>query len=308
VKSFTLFSGFEGVGIGMKAAGWQHVGGIEYDDKIASVARTNGFDVTTADVLKVCPNDFPAADWLHASPPCPNFSNAKTDGEETEQDIALAQAVANWIISKRPSFFTLENVYQYRNSQSWEIIARALLTHGYSLNYWHVNMADYGVPQTRRRMIVIARRDGRMPMLPPATHAENPANGLFGMLKRWVGWYEAIEDIWGEKRLYVPSERLLKHIQRSRKTIPEIAIMDGQNTSFDDQRLTIVESAKPIFTINANRSPTEYLIKNGEYYAIPISFVLRWQTFPDNYKEAFFYGIGNAVPPLFIQRLGESLL
>jgi site-specific DNA-cytosine methylase len=44
-------------------------------------------------------------------------------------------------------------------------------------------------------MIVIARRDGIKPMLPPATHAESPEVGLFGTLKKWVGWYEAIEDL-----------------------------------------------------------------------------------------------------------------
>lgn len=195
MKSATLFSGGEGAGLGMVAAGFEHAWGVEYDDKIAQVARDNGFNVLTADILQCDPNDFDRVDWLHASPPCPNFSNAKANAEETDNDRALAAKVCQFITELLPRFVTLENVYQYRKSQSWQTIAKTLLTHGYALNYWHVNMADYGVPQTRKRMIVIARRDGITPMLPPATHAEIPVNGFFEKRKQWVGWYEAIEDL-----------------------------------------------------------------------------------------------------------------
>lgn len=191
----TLFSGFEGVGIGMKAAGIKHAWGLEYNADIAAVAQMNGFNTIVADILDCNPADFERVTYLHASPPCPNFSNAKANGEETELDISLAQKVAEFITILRPRFFTLENVYQYRTSQSWGIIERALHEAGYLFDYWHVCMADYGVPQTRRRMIAIARLDGIRPQLPPATHAENPISGLFGTLRTWVGWYEAIEDL-----------------------------------------------------------------------------------------------------------------
>ena len=43
----TLFSGGEGVGVGAKAAGLQHLWGVEWDDDIASVARLNGFNTLT---------------------------------------------------------------------------------------------------------------------------------------------------------------------------------------------------------------------------------------------------------------------
>ena len=191
----TLFSGGGGFCLGMVAAGVDHAWGIEYDDKIAQVARDNGLATITADILQCNPAHFEPVDFLHASPPCPNFSNAKANAEETDNDKALAAKVCEFITELLPRVFTLENVYQYRNSQSWETIARTLLTHGYSLNYWHVNMANYGVPQTRQRMIAIARRDGMTPMLPPATHDEKPQAQLFGAKRPWVGWYEAIDDL-----------------------------------------------------------------------------------------------------------------
>lgn len=192
----TLFSGFGGVEVGAMAAGMTPLWAVEYDADIAAVYRQNiGNHVRVGDILGMNPADFETPDILHASPPCPNFSQAKAGAVETVDDIALAQKVADFIAELLPPFFTLENVYMYRLSQSWQIIAQALLTHGYQFNYWRVNMADYGVPQTRQRMIVIARRDGIRPQLPPQTHAENSQPSLFGGLQRWVSWYEAIADL-----------------------------------------------------------------------------------------------------------------
>jgi len=88
-------------------------------------------------------------------------------------------------------------VWGYRKSQSWKLIREHLQRSGYDWNAWKLNCADYGVPQTRKRMIVAARKDGPRPKKPPATHAENPSSGgLFGGdLNEWVGWHEAIEDL-----------------------------------------------------------------------------------------------------------------
>ena len=182
--------------MGAKTAGYDLAWGVELRPDIAEVANANlGQHVIAANILDLDPADFDPVDLLHASPPCPSFSTAKTNGEETGLDIALAQKTADFVAVRRPRVFTLENVYAYRDSKSWAIIAETLTRHGYRFNNWHVNSADYGVPQTRKRMIVVARLDGRTPSLPPATHAENPVPGLFGTLERWVGWYAAIEDL-----------------------------------------------------------------------------------------------------------------
>lgn len=310
MKFFTLFSGFGGVDIGLSAACHQSVGGIEYDDKIASVARMNGLHITTANVLTAVPDDYPDFDWLHASPPCPNFSTAKANNEEQPEDIALAEAVARWIITKLPRIVTLENVYQYRNSQSWVTIAQAMHNHGYLFNYWHVNMADYGVPQTRKRMIVIARRDGTMPQLPPATHAENPVNGLFGTLQRWVGWYEAIEDLIPT----LPDRELTnRHNRIDIKSINEPVLITNQNNRETKEPQLVRLSGK--FSLTAQSLMGWRYVDNSKYEVKKVSdrCFARFQSFPDWYdlpdnKSLACRGIGNAVPPLFMQRLGEWIL
>lgn len=192
----TLFSGFGGVDIGAMAAGLTPLWAVEYDPAIADMYRRNiGEHVTVADILQLDPLDFEPVDVLHASPPCPNFSVAKAGAEETEDDVALGRKVAEFVKVLRPVVFTLENVYGYRKAKSFRIIVKALAKAGYQYRWWHLNAADFGVPQTRKRLILVARLDG-VPQRPHATHA--PAadlTPLFDERKAWVGWYEAIEDL-----------------------------------------------------------------------------------------------------------------
>lgn len=198
----TMFSGGEGVGVGARMAVLTHLWGIEYDDKIAQVARDNGFNTITADVLEVDPHTLERPDVLHASPVCTRASVANANAEEAELDKATARKTAQFIDVLRPDVFTLENVYPYRNFESFGIITDALTAAGYSWDYWHLNSADYGVPQTRQRLILIAKLGkGQYITPPPPTH-HNPADynpaqlSMFAPVTLpWVGWFEAIEDL-----------------------------------------------------------------------------------------------------------------
>lgn len=199
-------------GMGMMDAGALEAGftlafAVEYDPgnvtismKIADMHEANlptGL-LLRQDVTTVNPADLPAVHWFHASPVCKEFSNAKSDGEEGTADIQVAQAVAAYIGLHLPPFVTIENVWGYRNSKSWAIIRRKLARCGYAMQVQHVNMADYGVPQTRKRMIVLAARDAHHVTFPHKTHEENQTAvpTLFDIaLPRWVSWYEAIEDL-----------------------------------------------------------------------------------------------------------------
>ena len=248
MKFGSLFSGFGGADIGAMAAGLSPVWGVEYIPEIAAVANANlGDHVLVADILDLDPATFAPVDVLHASPPCPNFSVAKAGGVETPHDLAMARKVAEFVATLRPQVFTLENVWGYRNSQSWAVIRDALYGSGYWLNVDHVNAADFGVPQTRKRMIVRAVLGGWVPYLP----APVP----------WVGWYAAISDL-------IPDlpESTLAPWQLARLPDDLRASVLFSNGGFDS---TIQRSGvnDPAMTVAAKSGPYNLILSssNGNY-------------------------------------------
>lgn len=302
MKFATLFSGGEGAGCGLRDAGLSHAWGIELDDRVAQVARDNGFNVHTADILAVDPATMPAVDFLHASPPCPSFSVA-SQGSETELDIALSEKTADFIRVMRPKYFTLENVYAYRKSESWARIRRALYESGYWLDLAHVNFADLGVPQTRKRMIVRAVRHGWVPYLP----APVP----------WVGWYEAVEDLIPsmEKSTLSPFHTKRLPIDIYSKTFMVDFQNGGPKKTDGSQGVTFRLLGAPMFTVmktSWKRTPRIHMM-NGDVKKFNGRAFSRVQSFPENYKFTGDYRlsieiIGNSVPPLGMKAIALSTI
>jgi len=238
-----LFSGFEGVGIGAKAAGISHSWGIEWKDDIAQVARNNGFHSITADILTVDPHDMERVDFLHASPPCTNASVANANAGESDSDRALGYKTAQFVEVLKPEVFTLENVWQYRNFDAFKFILTTLERLGYWIDVQHVNAADFGVPQTRKRMILRARLGGWLPHLPDPV--------------KWVGWYEAIEDLIPTlpESHFAPWQ--LARLPEEYKTILVGGVACGV-AEIGDPAFTMVSSPKTVspraFLVNTNMS------------------------------------------------------
>lgn len=262
----TLFSGFEGFGVGARAAGYRHLWGVEWSARIAGVADRNGFTSIVADVRNV---DYAALErpyHLHGSPVCKNASIAKTDRGEAPEDLATADAVCRAIEALRPVVFTLENVRGYLHFESFKRIVATLKRCGYGVTYDILNSADYGVPQTRERLILRAVQGQDRPLLPIATHARrDKLTPLFDDRLPWVGWLEAIADLidtlpasefapWQMKRL--PGE-----VRRS-------LLIGGANTS-DEQAAPYVDVSlcdEPSRTVAASGAPARWraLVMDGE--------------------------------------------
>jgi len=335
----TLFSGGEGVGVGARAAGLRHVWGVEIDDDIAQVARDNGFDVRTANIHAVDPADYEPPTVLHASPPCPNYSVAKQGRRETNSDIALASAVAQFIRVLQPQYFTLENVYLYRKSESWDAIYRTLKFCGYHVDMQHINAANFGVPQTRKRMVVRASFNPVPPLPEP---------------EPWIGWYEAIEDLiptlpesqfapwqlkgmpaellesmlvdsagWVKDGVRIPVMRpadqpantiVANHGRRPMRAF----LVGGQygrpaNNDGAPRPPQMREQDKPSFTVTAvNKGDWKAWLERGRVVQMTPRALARFQSFPDSYalpgtKTLACRIVGMAVPPLLHQKLVSQL-
>lgn len=298
----TLFSGGELFGVGAQQAGYTHADGYELEPKIAAVAQLNGFDVRVADVCAVDYAALPTVNHLHASPSCKNASNANQKGvdengdplpRETEQDLACADAVCRAIAAHQGDTFTLENVYGYRVFESFDRIRAALSAAGFSYEYWHLNAADYGVPQTRKRLILIARRGLCRIQRPNPTHRDG--GDMFH--PPWIGWYAAIEDI---LHTLPPTQPAPWQLARLPKEIRE-SMLIGAGGYDGAGNLMVYSANEPAMTIPASAEkgmPRAYLmqgtstldIRDGdEPSAVCVATVGRKAAYP----KAYIVGGGN---------------
>jgi DNA (cytosine-5)-methyltransferase 1 len=180
------------------AGGWEAGGldaiGIELDPAACATRRAAGLLTIRADVAR-----YPAAvfagkvEGLVASPPCQDFSQAgKRRGLSSERGQLVWQP-GFWTAWLRPRWAAFEQVPDVL--EIWQETAWELAQLGYSTWTGILNAADYGVPQTRRRAILIASLDRKVVCPPAPTHSDQRRGlSLFG-LPPWVTMAEALG--WG---------------------------------------------------------------------------------------------------------------
>lgn len=214
-----LFAGPGGWDEGLRMLGRRDVVGIEWDEAACLTARAAGHHRIQQDVSLLDPSRFRGVLGVIASPPCQAWSMAgKRKGEldranchtladrmtngddstdwtawEDERSSLVCQPV-RWVRDLSPEWVALEEVPAVAGL--WEHFARIFRGWGYSVWTGDLLAANYGVPQTRLRRILMARKNGVVhPPLP--THAEHPLGAaLFGIEdKPWVSMADALG--WG---------------------------------------------------------------------------------------------------------------
>lgn len=212
-----IFAGAGGWDEGARMIGTERIIGLEWDAAACRTAVAAGHPRIRCDVATYPTEPFAGVEGVIASPPCQAWSMAgKRKGElDRENCHALADRMAagddstdwtaweddksplvcqpvRWVRDLRPEWVALEEVPAV--ASLWEHFARIFRAWGYSVWTGDLCAADYGVPQTRTRRILMASRvAGVQP--PPPTHTEHPHNGadLFGdELDRWVSMAAAL--------------------------------------------------------------------------------------------------------------------
>lgn len=186
-----LFSGGGGGWcLAARALGLDSVG-IEWDGPSCGTRAVVGLPTIRADVSAYPPEPFVGkVDGICGGPPCQSFSSA---GKRAGLDDPRGQMVyepMRYVRVIRPRWVALEQVPEVLGYWRW--IARELREMGYSAWCGILNAADYGVPQVRKRAILLASLD-RAAEPPAPTHSKSGADDLFGAgLAKWVTMADAL--------------------------------------------------------------------------------------------------------------------
>lgn len=354
MRALDLFAGPGGWDVATRKLGYE-THGVENDAPTLDTRGLNGLTTIGFDVWPFVETSsyLPGYDLVIASPPCPTFSmtgNGKGRraisqvlemlehgafrnhvalhefGQQHDPRTALVVLPMDVIERQMPRFVALEQVPSVL--PIWEKYAEMLGRLGYSVATGVLDAVEYGVPQTRRRAVLVARADGLEARLPAPTHSRYHRTDPFRLdegLLPWVSMREALG--WGEGVVGLP------RIDDGRD--PGVVI-DGTVYRLRDLR----DTAKPSATITGKaRSWRLYTANNKLSHAawrnevlpaptvtgghdynnrriyfdggdrrVLVEEVAALQTFPKDFtfsgpESRRFLQVGNAVPPLFAEAI-----
>lgn len=203
LSALSLFSGGGGMDIGFDRAGYNHVASYEIMEGAAAVLRAahseqvvyggEGGDVRGVNWAKYCGN----IDVLHGGPPCQPFSNAgRQNGAADVRD--MIPEFVRAVKSIRPRAFVCENVSGLATKRFKDYVQSAIidpLKCHYVIRQFMLNAADFGVPQTRRRVLFVGFADKYEAArfeIPRPTHRHDTSKGFVHNLPATMGVREAL--------------------------------------------------------------------------------------------------------------------
>ena len=187
MKIISLFSGAGGLDLGLIRAGNNVVWANDIDANAVETYKKNiGGHVVCADIKDIKMRDIPDdADVVVGGFPCQGFSQANLLRDVDDDRNTLYRFFKKVVAVKQPRFFIAENVKGILSLGGGSAMRKILADFkraGYLLDVHLVNMADYGVPQHRQRVIIIGQRkdigDSMKFHFPPPTHAKDGKGGL----------------------------------------------------------------------------------------------------------------------------------
>lgn len=336
----SLFSGAGGLDLGLERAGFDLRLCVELDATARMTIKKNrpGWRLAIpGDVHKISAKDILRQARLRprelvllaGGPPCQPFSKAGywatgDSGRLKDDRSKTLNAYLDLVEYALPQVILLENVKGFvfnRKDEGLKLIQSRLaaINRSKGVSYQpvalHINAADYGVPQLRERIFLIAHRDGKAFSLPDATHGPRSSSGE-PFRTAWHAIGDLDMDIW-PAYLNVTGAwaKLLPSIPEGKNYLwhtPRGGGMSlfGWRTRYWSFLLKLAKN-QPAWTIQAQPGPA-----TGPFHwksrKLSIRELCRLQTFPDDYEIVGSYReahqqIGNAVPPALGELLGREI-
>jgi DNA (cytosine-5)-methyltransferase 1 len=196
-----ICAGAGGQALGLEAAGFEAEALVEYDRHACATLRANRpkWNVIEGDVRNFSAKEFRGVDLLAGGVPCPPFSKAgKQLGSEDERDL-FPQAL-RLVRECRPKAVMLENVRGFLDAVFTDYrmgLKKQLEALGYKASWHLLNASEFGVPQLRPRVVIVAiRKDLAANFYPPMPLSDGrPAKTVgetLGDLMAANGWEGAL--------------------------------------------------------------------------------------------------------------------
>lgn len=196
MKIISLFSGAGGLDLGLIQAGHTVVWANDlYEDAVKTYRHNIGDHIVLDDISNIDSKNIPDGDVVIGGFPCQGFSVANMARKSDDPRNKLYLEMVRVIRDKKPKYFIAENVKGILSLDKGKVIqqiAQDFIDLGYDVDYKLLNCADYGVPQTRMRVIIFGKRNdiGDTVDFPPKHTHSKDGNSL----PKWVTVGEALSQ------------------------------------------------------------------------------------------------------------------
>lgn len=351
----SLFSGAMGLDLGLESAGLDIAVALECNSfPVATIKRNrpslpliaNSIETVSSeevlDAAELAPGE---AFAVVGGPSCQVFSTAGRRRSFSDPRSTMFEHFVRVVRDARPEFFVMENVRGLLSAavrhrplkqrgpgyprltedeqlgSAFRVVAETLRNLGYYCVFDVLNAADYGVPQTRLRLVIIGSRDGRKLRMPRATHNAEGTQGL----ATWRTLGQALESLNENDPDYYPfcpsKERYMKLVPEGGnwRQLPEELKKEALGSAFSSwggrsgffRRLSR-ERPCPALTTRPDSKAT-VLCHPTELRPLTVGEYARIQQFPDDWifegsVRKKYEQVGNAVPVGLGAAIGAALV
>lgn len=344
-KVIDLFAGVGGLSLGFENCGFDVVLANEYDSSIAAAYELNHKgtqmivgDITSLDLEKTFGAYSGKIDVVIGGPPCQGFSQKGQRKTIHDERNFLFKYYVKVVELVEPQYFVMENVPNLLTAEGGYFrkeIEELFNSMDYQLKMGVLNASDYGVPQNRRRAVIIGKRGGEAPALPkPRNITVTIWDAISDLAYLSSGEGTEEQEYRNEpqseyqKKLRAGSTVLHNHVatkhsdlalerlamippNAGKEVLPEEhltkSIYSGTWTRMKKDEISVTITTR-FDTPSSGKFTHPFLDR-----AITVREAARIQSFPDSFqfvgnKGSQMKQVGNAVPPLLAGAIAEVIL